>query len=158
MSAAQVCINPHYGLIIEGGVTGNVLWWETSTILQQRLYLWRGGELLWVGKSSISNRIQCFSSAQEPSATGRCSLSEIAASAWTIPHLGTPTNAGVCIIITEGDKKRDIKPRTTTDLTKRVASVPFISGLFNCLNVDDQIRQDNTDNDIYSDGRSNSLN
>ncbi len=121
-------------------------------ILQQRLYLWREGEFSWLGRSSISNGIQCFSSTQEPSATGRRSLPEIAASAGTVPHHGTPTDAGVHIIITEGDKKRDVK-----HLTKRVASVPFISGLFNCPNVDDQIGQDNTDNDIYSDGRSNSL-
>jgi hypothetical protein len=43
-----------------------------------------------------------------------------------------------------------VKP-ISTDLAKRVDGVPFIPGLFNCPNVDDQIGEDNTDNDLYSD-------
>lgn len=30
-SALEVCIAPHFGLIVTGGVTGNVLFWEAST-------------------------------------------------------------------------------------------------------------------------------
>jgi len=30
-SALEICIIPHYGLIVDGGVTGNVLYWEAST-------------------------------------------------------------------------------------------------------------------------------
>ncbi|KAJ7222199.1 hypothetical protein GGX14DRAFT_301962, partial [Mycena pura] len=30
--ALEVCVNPHYGLILTGGVTGNLLYWESSPL------------------------------------------------------------------------------------------------------------------------------
>jgi hypothetical protein len=165
--ATEICVNPHYGLIVTGGVTGNVLYWEASTtpftfynkdfVFASKVYFYYCTEDFPV------NHFQCFGSVDEPSASARRrSLPEISASHGTIPHLdqGTPTNPGAKIIVTDtkANEKREIGPvevkrDNTTELTKRVDGVPFIDGLFNCPNVDDQIGEDNTDNDIYSDGR-----
>ena len=49
------------------------------------------------------------------------------------------------MVQTMGTEKREIQP-----LTKRGA-VPACSGFLSCPNVDGQIGEDNTDNDIYSD-------
>lgn len=199
-SSPQVCITPHYGLIAEGGVTGNVLYWETSTtpfqFYNKDVPFGAGVSTLvsYLSEGVISDGWQqCFGGTTEPvSGHARRDLGTISRAAGQPPRmvLEQDQNRGARIIersLEEGRviNKRNIKPMhevihgpiaplptsssnfslwdidptlargNETDsprLTKRI-DVPFISGAFNCPAVNDQIGQDNTDNDIYSDGR-----
>ncbi|PPR00468.1 hypothetical protein CVT24_004529 [Panaeolus cyanescens] len=177
-SAPRICIIPHYGLIVQGGVTGNVLYWEASTTpfeFYNRDFVFHDG---------------CFGAVNEPvSGSTRRDLGLIEGAAGQLPNItGGKSERGARIIerTLEGGKeinKRDIMPtrEVTHDpmllptshhkdasypllnatpagageshiqhLTKRI-DVPFISGAFSCPAVNDQVGQDNTDNDIYSD-------
>ncbi|KAF8908652.1 hypothetical protein CPB84DRAFT_1843537 [Gymnopilus junonius] len=138
-SALEVCVIPHYGLIVQGGIQGNVLYWETSTTP----FTFYDRDFVYADK--------CFSSVQEPSgsSSSRRSLLRIEGSSGETPHHGTPTRRGARIIETVGIDQREILPLGTLD--KRQTSAPSCPGLLSCPNVDSEIGQDNTDNDIYSD-------
>ncbi|KAF5312214.1 hypothetical protein D9619_003681 [Psilocybe cf. subviscida] len=132
-SALEVCIAPHFGLIVTGGVTGNVLFWEASTT-----------PFTFYNKDHVFAD-KCFSSMQQPSLR----RSQIEHEMGTGLPYPTPTKRGARVIETRGRGKREIE--AIPSLEKRVASVPTCPGFLNCPNVDNQIGQDNTDNDIYSD-------
>ncbi|KDR74915.1 hypothetical protein GALMADRAFT_141231 [Galerina marginata CBS 339.88] len=133
-SATEFCVTPHYGLLVQGGVTGNVLYWETST------------EPFTFYDKDFPYGDQCFKSVQESVPNSRRSIQ---GSVGNISHHGTPSKRGARIVETTGTGQREIRP--LNELTKRGSSVPACPGFLTCPSVDSQIGEDNTDNDIYSD-------
>ncbi|PPQ77541.1 hypothetical protein CVT26_006154, partial [Gymnopilus dilepis] len=144
-SALEVCVIPHYGLIVEGGVKGNILYWETSST-----------PFSFYNKDFVFGD-KCFSSVQEPTASGssRRSVPVIEHSSGVIPQRGTPAKRGAMIIESLGLIQREIEP--SKGLNKRQTSAPAVPGLFSCPNVNGEIGEDDTDNDIYSDYPGNIL-
>ncbi|KAF5346427.1 hypothetical protein D9758_012782 [Tetrapyrgos nigripes] len=174
----EFCINPHYGLILSGGVTGSVLYWEASPLKI---------DFYSVDYTFMS---KCFTSVDEPTASATLntratdlprrsqnnSTRLLKASEGTLPDLSPPSKAR--IVVSEGDskqmKKREIYPishsrasnssslsshsSSSSDPQKRALVPPIVASDFLCPQADSQIRQQNSDNNIYSDAESLSNN
>lgn len=121
-------------------------------ILQQGFHLWRRSKYKAydLPYPPLNQYEQCWSSFSEPSVNVKRDLPRIEKSMGEIAQShGTPTRPGARMIQTVGNTKREIQP--SYELSKRGAFVPTCPGFLSCPNINNQIGQDNTDNDIYSD-------
>ncbi|KAJ7772314.1 glycosyl hydrolases family 18-domain-containing protein, partial [Mycena metata] len=136
--AGEVCVNPHYGLILTGGVTGNLLYWESSP-LSIEFY-----------NKDYTYMSKCFNSVDEPSASSRRGLGELSASAGTLPSFPA-IHSEPRIVVENKSGRSQIRPSSGT-LEKRVLLPPLVGTDFLCPQTDSAIGEENYDNDIYSDG------
>ncbi|KAJ6477836.1 hypothetical protein C8R47DRAFT_1020145 [Mycena vitilis] len=135
--AGEVCVNPHYGLILTGGVTGNLLYWESSPLTIE----FYNKDYTYMSK--------CFNSVDEPSASSKRGLGEMSASAGTLPSFPA-THPEPRIVVEDKGERSEIRPSAGA-LEKRVLIPPLVGTDFLCPQTDSAIGEENYDNDIYSD-------
>ncbi|KAJ6534397.1 hypothetical protein B0H19DRAFT_442211 [Mycena capillaripes] len=138
--ALEVCVNPHYGLILTGGVTGSLLYWESSP-LSIDFY-----------KTDYTYMSKCFGAVDEPSASGRRELVELSASAGTLAsYPATHPEPRIVVEDKKENTRKEIQPISGTEIGKRALIPPLVGTDFLCPATDDSIGKSNWDNDIYSD-------
>ncbi|KAJ7362657.1 hypothetical protein DFH08DRAFT_841312 [Mycena albidolilacea] len=142
--APNFCI----GACTDGGLTGNVLYWETGP-LTLRFY---SNEQEAFG--------QCFSSMKEAVTIHDRGIDEnsIRLVGGTALNIQPSTFGPAYIEQTDHIQTKQIMPRISDSiLTHEKRDVPFLPGFLNCPDTDDHIGADGTDNDPYSDLNQNTL-
>ncbi|KAF7378493.1 hypothetical protein MSAN_00276700 [Mycena sanguinolenta] len=132
--ALEVCINPHYGLILSGGVTGSLLYWESSP-LEIEFF---STDYTFMSKASM-DRVQ----------DSKRGLGALSASAGTPPSFA-PTHPEPRIMVEDKDGHSEVLPLSRT-IEKRALIPPLVGTDFLCPQTDSSIGEENYDNDIYSD-------
>ncbi|KAF7354409.1 hypothetical protein MVEN_01129900 [Mycena venus] len=143
--ALELCIGAYYGVSVDGGLTGSVLYWETAP-LSINFY-----------KNEQEVYGQCFKAVTEPVTIGERSDNRIefidGATIEIQPSLFGPAYIEQK---TPTEAKHIFPSSPPNDLHKRL-SIPFIPGLLNCPDTNSQIGGEMTDDDPYSDVNQNTL-
>ncbi|KAJ7864454.1 hypothetical protein B0H14DRAFT_2736332 [Mycena olivaceomarginata] len=142
--APNFCIGAYYGVRVDAGLTGNVLYWETGPLAMN----------FYNNEQEIYG--QCFSSRTEAVTIDDRGVPQIEMFGGTIPEIQPSSFGPAYLEQKNATHSQMILPRSVDGLEKR-GSVPFLPGFLNCPDVDDHIGADGTDNDPYSDLNLNTL-
>ncbi|KAJ7488142.1 hypothetical protein FB451DRAFT_1226548 [Mycena latifolia] len=147
--AGKFCIGAYYGVSVDAGLTGNVLYWETGP-LSINFY-----------KNEQEIYGQCFMSVSETVTINDRSVdgNRIELLGGTIPEIQPSTFGPAYIEQKDTTHTKRILPRSSESISnhEKRGSVPLVPGFLNCPDVDDHIGADGTDNDPYSDLNLNTL-
>ncbi|KAJ7826410.1 hypothetical protein B0H14DRAFT_2595880 [Mycena olivaceomarginata] len=121
----------YYGVRIDAGVTGKVLYWETGPLAinennDQEIYC------------------QCFTSAPEEVTINDRTVPQIEMFGGSIPEIQPSSFGPAYLEHKNATHSQKILPRSVDGLEKR-GSVPFLPGFLNCPDVEDHIGADGTD-------------
>ncbi|KAK7039901.1 hypothetical protein R3P38DRAFT_2902374 [Favolaschia claudopus] len=142
-SAPEFCV----AACEDAGLTGEVLYWKTGPLAIN----------FYKHEAEIYGK--CFASVDEPTVLDGRSIEreEINFIGGTIPEI-QPSAFGAYIEQGNTTHKKRILPRSSPNLSSLAKrGVPSLPGLLNCPEVNDQIGNDGTDNDPYSDVNQNTL-
>ncbi|KAK7017177.1 hypothetical protein R3P38DRAFT_2784858 [Favolaschia claudopus] len=146
-SAPEFCVAAYYGVSMDAGLTGEVLYWKTGPLA---INFYKHEDEIY-GK--------CFASVDESTVLDGRSIEreEISFIGGTIPEI-QPSTSGAYIEQGNTTHRTRILPRSSPNLSSLAKrGVPSLPGLLNCPEVNDQIGNDGTDNDPYSDLNQNTL-
>ncbi|KAJ7114949.1 hypothetical protein C8R44DRAFT_984268 [Mycena epipterygia] len=144
--APKFCIAAYYGVSVDAGLTGNVLYWETGPLSVN----------FYANEQEIYG--QCFMSGTETVTINDRSLDTrtIELVGGTILEI-QPSSFGPAYLEQRNSTHSQMFMPRSSDLLEKRGSVPFLPGFLNCPDVDDHIGADGTDNDPYSDLNLNTL-
>ncbi|KAJ7064104.1 hypothetical protein C8F01DRAFT_1229630 [Mycena amicta] len=146
--ALKVCVGAYYGVSVDGGLTGNVLYWETGPLSIN----------FYENKQTVYSK--CFDSVTEEDLNSRSEFGrEIELVEGTVVLLDRtpPSPLGPAYIEEKRASESEVRhilPRADPQQLEKRLSIPFIPGLLNCPETNNQIGADGTDDDPYSDGAS----
>ncbi|KAJ7155586.1 hypothetical protein C8R46DRAFT_1196404 [Mycena filopes] len=135
----SVCRHIDYGVSIDAGLTGNVLYWETGPLV---IEFYRNEQEIFG---------QCFGSVTETVTINDRGEERIKFTGGTIPEIQPSSFGSAYIEQKNSTHRRMILPQSASPSLQKRGSVPFLPGFLNCPDVDDHIGLDGTDNDPYSD-------